>query len=146
MRFVVKSFDELSNCEVYEILKARMSVFMLEQGIQVLDMDDVDYESYHCFIEEEGRVIAYLRAFYHEGNKNTIRLGRVLTITHGLGHGVRLMEESIRALRKKMMAHHFVLDAQKYAIDFYKKFGFDVYSDEYVEAGVIHVMMEADFL
>ena len=41
--FVIKKFDELSGREVYEILKARSTVFMMEQNIHYLDMDDVDY-------------------------------------------------------------------------------------------------------
>lgn len=64
MNFISKNFSELDAREVYEILKARMKVFLLEQNIVCLDTDDVDYDAIHCFLEENGEIKAYLRAFY----------------------------------------------------------------------------------
>lgn len=49
--------------QAYEILKSRMEVFMLEQEIHCLDMDDVDYRSRHCFLEAEGRVVGFYEKF-----------------------------------------------------------------------------------
>ena len=57
MDFYVKPFDALSGAEVYEILKARSAVFMMEQEIRYLDIDDIDYRSLHCFMMEEGKVV-----------------------------------------------------------------------------------------
>ena len=63
MDFYAKTFSELSAREIYEILKSRMEIFLLEQDIKCLDADDVDYDSLHVFFEHEGRVVAYFRAF-----------------------------------------------------------------------------------
>jgi ElaA protein len=51
MNFVAKEFDELTTKELYEILKARAKVFIVEQGIQCQDMDDVDYRSLKCPVQ-----------------------------------------------------------------------------------------------
>ena len=139
MTFNAKLFEELSAAEVYEILKARSAVFMLEQNIRCLDEDDVDYRCLHCFFEEEGRVLAYLRAFSENGK---IRVGRVLTLSHGLGHGRRLMELGIAAARERFGELTVIIDAQKHAEGFYRKLGFVTVSGEFLEVGIPNVSME----
>ena len=88
MRFTVKEFNELTTTELYEILKSRSEIFMLEQRIICQDMDDVDYKCRHYFLEDNGRVEAYLRAFYSdEKEKNcSDRQGAVFDARNGLGH------------------------------------------------------------
>ncbi len=139
MTFAAKLFHELTVAEIYEILKARSRVFQLEQGIRYLDEDDVDYDSLHCFFEENGCVIAYLRAFPDNGK---IRVGRVLTVTRGQGHGRLLMARSVEAAREKFGSRAVVMDAQKHAEGFYRKLGFVTTSGEFLEEGVVHVKME----
>ena len=50
MKFISKKFKELTNVELYEILKSRAEIFLLEQNIVCQDMDDRDNESLHCFL------------------------------------------------------------------------------------------------
>ena len=139
MTFKAKLFGELTAAEMYEILKARSRVFQLEQNIRYLDEDDTDYDSLHCFFEENGQVAAYLRAFPDNGK---IRFGRVLTVTHGQGHGKLLMERSVKAARERFGELTVTMDAQKHAEGFYKKLGFVTTSGEFLEEGVVHVVME----
>ena len=138
MELKIKNFDALSTRELYEIARARTEVFLLEQRIICQDFDRVDYESLHCFLEEDGRVAAYLRAYRADGN---IKIGRVLSNPHGIGLGTRLMRESLPAIRKYFGDGDMMLHAQTRAKDFYKKLGFTVTSDEYLEEGVPHVTM-----
>ena len=82
----IKRFEDLTNWEVYEILKARMDVFMIGQGIHVLDMDDVDYEAVHLFEKDrDGHITAYARAFPEENDLMTLHFGRVLAIPQRQG-------------------------------------------------------------
>lgn len=97
MNLIAKKFEELDIAELYEILKARTEIFIMEQNIHYQDMDNVDYKSLHCFFMEENKVIAYLRAFYQEDNNDIVRIGRVLTLRHGNEIGRELMEKSIVA-------------------------------------------------
>lgn len=138
MDFKAKLFGELTAAEIYEILKVRSQVFQMEQNIHYLDEDNVDYDSLHCFFEENGQVAAYLRAFPDDGK---IRFGRVLTITRGQGHGRRLMDLSVRAARERFGTLDIIMDAQKHAEGFYKKLGFVTTSDELLEEGIVHVEM-----
>lgn len=137
--FKSKLFSELTAAEIYEILKARSKVFQFEQNIRYLDEDDVDYNSLHCFFEEDGRVTAYLRAYLDGEN---IKIGRVLTITRGQGLGTLLMRRGIEAARERFGERVISIDAQKHAEGFYKKLGFVTTSGEFLEEGIVHVKME----
>ena len=139
MNWIIKEFHELTTKELYEILKSRAEIFVKEQNITYVDEDDVDYRSLHVFTMEENRVIAYLRAF-PEGN--TVRIGRVLTLNHGHGIGTELVKYAVRELPKRLKCEKICMDAQKRAVPFYEKLGFQVTSDEYMEEGIVHVDME----
>ena len=139
MNFHAKTFPELSASEIYEILKARMEVFLLEQHIVCLDIDGVDYEALHVFLEENGRVQGYLRAFRYE---DAVKIGRVLTREHGKGLGRKLMERAMPKIKEHFGCDKIILHSQKQAEGFYKKLGFETVSDEYLEEGVPHVTME----
>lgn len=139
MELKVIFFDELTVRELYEIVRARCEIFLLEQGIICQDFDGVDYVSLHCFLEQDGKVMAYLRAYRSEDGK--IKIGRVLSITHGLGLGTRLMRESIPEIRRRMGCGAITLHAQKHAEEFYKKLGFTTTSPVFLEEGIEHVEM-----
>ena len=141
MNFIAKSFEELSKEELYEILKARCEIFIVERGMRCQDMDGMDQFSRHFLLEEDGKILAYLRAFYDE-TEGAVKIGRVLTITHGLGLGAKLMSGAIEDIKKNMKSSKIYVDAQKHAIGFYEKMGFKTVSNEFLEEGVVHVKME----
>ena len=138
--FIAKPFTELTGAQVYEILKSRAEIFMLEQNIRCLDMDDVDYRSIHCILEESGRVVAYLRAFYDDAN--TVRIGRVLSLRHAEGLGTELMQKSLEYMKENMPCQKISLHSQAYVSRFYEKFGFTAVSDTFYEEGIPHISME----
>lgn len=142
MSFTAKKFDELSSGELYEILKSRAEIFQIEQKIHYLDLDNIDYDSLHCFFMEENRVTAYLRAYYQNADPDTVKIGRVLTLQHGNGTGRELMEQSIKAIKEKMNCRKISMDAQKHAVGFYEKLGFRTVSGDFMEEGIVHVGME----
>lgn len=142
MQLIAKTFQELTSREVYEILKSRAEIFILEQNINYQDMDDIDYQSLHCFYQENNRVVAYLRAFYKDDDKKIVKVGRVLTLEHGKGLGGKFLEESIAIIKTKMPCQKIYIHSQKHAEKFYKRYGFVTTSDEFIEEGVVHIEME----
>lgn len=138
MEFKVKSFHELSVEELYQILRSRAQVFAMEKKIYYLDPDNVDQKCLHCFLWQGGEVVAYLRAFYDDEAHTTVRIGRVLTTTHGLGHGRILMEKSLEAIRKCLPHTRLTMHSQSDVVGFYEKLGFAVTSEEFTEAGIPH--------
>lgn len=145
-RFICKSFDELTTRELYEILRARAAVFVVEQDCVYQDLDKVDYESIHFFSQKEGgEVTAYLRLFMKKDEQNTAQIGRVLTTQRGKGLGGEILREGIRAAKEKLSAEEIYIEAQEYAIPFYSREGFEVTSDVFLEDGIPHVEMRLRF-
>ena len=141
MNLIVKFFDELTTRELYEIVRARTEIFLLEQKIICQDFDGVDYDSLHCFLEEDGKVMAYLRAYRTE---ETVKIGRVLSLTHGIGLGKELLNKSIPEIKRKLNCNTITLHSQKHAQGFYEKLGFTATSPDFIEEGIPHVAMKLE--
>ena len=141
MEIVVKKFDDFTTRELYEVLKARAEVFVVEQNCVYQDMDDKDYKSVHVIGYENGKLMAYLRAFTKENSPKIVQLGRVLSTERGKGFGEKIVREGILAAKKYLNADQIYIEAQCYAIGFYEKFGFQVTSEEFLEDGIPHVEM-----
>ena len=140
MRFISKMFSQLTTDELYEILKSRAEIFLIEQNIVCNDIDNTDRECLHCFFCDDGAVKAYLRAF--QSHSDAVTIGRVLTLEHEKGLGRELILRSIEKIRKQFNAEKVYVYAQKNAVGFYEKMGFNKISDEYTVDGVIRVTME----
>lgn len=145
MKLKIKYFNELTTTELYEILKSRNEIFVVEQNCIYQDLDDIDYRSLHIFYESSGRIMAYLRAFEKDSATKTIQMGRVLTLTHGTGLGGQLLKEGILQIKEKMNPSSIYIEAQCYATGFYEREGFVISSDEFLEDGIPHVEMVLNF-
>ena len=144
MELVIKRFEELTTTELYEILKVRAEIFVVEQDCIYQDLDGIDYRSLHVFYEEDGSVIAYLRAYEKEDEPEVVQVGRVLTLEHGKGLGAKILKEGIEIIQKKMRPQSIYIEAQCYAIGFYEREGFQVCSESFLEDGIPHVQMRLD--
>jgi ElaA protein len=142
MELVSKYFNELTTTELYEILKARVAVFVVEQTCPYQEVDGNDYDSLHVFYEEEGQVKAYLRSFFI--SDDVVQMGRVLTIDRGTGLGGRLLREGIEQIREKQHPRRIYIEAQCYATGYYEREGFEICSEEFLEDGIPHVQMILD--
>ena len=140
MRFVSKFFDDLTTGELYEILKARSEVFVVEQNCIYQDIDGMDPASLHVFFEDDGRITAYLRAFAKE--PGVVQMGRVLTVDRGIGLGGMILRAGIEEIRERFHPQKIYIEAQSYAVGFYAREGFRVTSEEFLEDGIPHVKME----
>ena len=140
MNFIAKKFEDLTVSELYEIVRARQEIFLMEQRIVCRDFDGVDYDALHCFLWENDKVVAYMRAFMEGGE---IHLGRFLTLRHGEGLGRRLMESALPVIRKHFGCETVSFHAQKHAEGFYLKLGFKTVSDVFMEEGIPHVLMKS---
>lgn len=144
MELKIRTFGELTLFELYEILKVRSEVFVVEQTCIYQDIDGIDERAVHVFYEHEGKIYGYLRLFEKPGCKHTIQIGRVLSTERGRGFGRMVLHEGVRYALDHMKAEHLYLEAQTYAIGFYEREGFHVTSREFLEDGIPHVKMEKD--
>lgn len=144
MEFFAKKFNELTTSELYKILKSRAQIFMIEQKIYCLDMDDVDYQAMHFFLKENDEILAYLRAYYYNDEHSVVKIGRVLSMSHKKGLGRNLMNNCIEYINENMKCEKIFVSSQSQAMGFYAKCGFKTVSDEYLEEDVPHIAMELE--
>lgn len=137
---VVKPFEELTTRELYEILKVRAAVFVVEQEICYQDMDDIDFSATHVALWCDNQIVAYSRVFKDEA-PGAWHIGRVLTTQRNKNYGLQVMKEAIK-VAKILGAEQVKIEAQSYATGFYEKLGFRICSDEFLIDGIWHKRMQ----
>ena len=141
MKTVVKHFKELTLEELYEILKIRAEVFVVEQDCPYQDLDDIDKDCYHVYLEENGAIIGYLRVIEKNKRLDEVSIGRVISLKRRCGVGTILMQVGIAVAKEKYGAKRIKIGAQLYAKPFYECSGFVQISGEYLEDGIPHIYM-----
>ena len=143
MNIVVKKFDELTVNELYKILQLRVDVFVVEQNCPYHEIDDLDQMSYHAYIEEGGKIEAYIRVLPENTKFREVSVGRVISSQEkrGCGLGMVILKEGIKIAEEKFGADTIRIEAQTYARRFYEKAGFVKDSDEFLEDGIPHIEM-----
>lgn len=141
MELVSKFFDELSTEELYEILRVRAKIFVVEQKCSYQDVDGMDERCLHVFYESDGQILAYLRAFPISGGNGDVQMGRVLSVEHGKGLGGKILRDGLLQIQQKMHPRRIYIEAQCYAVGFYEREGFRICSEDFLEDGIPHVGM-----
>ncbi|MGL5069161.1 MAG: GNAT family N-acetyltransferase [Sarcina sp.] len=143
MEFKIKKFDELTGSEIYEILKSRSEVFVVEQNCVYQDIDDKDKKSHHLFYEDKGRVVAYVRAIPCGVSYDEASIGRVITLKEYRGTGIskKLMLEAINFIEECYGETKIKISAQEYIKRFYEGVGFKQVTDSYLEDDIPHIGM-----
>lgn len=138
----VKKLSELTSIQTYKILELRFNVFVLEQRSIFPEFDIHDYDSEHIFIEIDGNVAAYARAF--KTNTETASFGRVVVNKEYRNKklGRRIVEETINIIKKMPSVKIIKIEAQEYLQHFYESFGFQKTSEPFDDSGVMHISME----
>ncbi len=144
MHWHCSPFSELSPKALYEVLKARAEVFVVEQQCAYLDLDGIDEHAHHLVLyADSGSLVAYARLVPPHLKFQEPSIGRVLTVqaARGKGFGRRLMQESISRLTALYPNSPIRISAQAYLEGFYNTFGFVRVSDNYDEDGILHLDM-----
>ena len=141
METVVKHFSELTLDELYEILKLRAAVFVVEQNCAYQDLDEVDKDAYHVYIKDEGKLLAYLRVVDKNKRLDEVSVGRVISLKRRIGLGSKLLQIGLQTAKEKYGATVIKVGAQTYAKPFYEQAGFCQVSEEYEEDGIPHIYM-----
>ena len=136
-----KRFPELTVDELYELLRARSEVFVVEQNCVYQDMDGDDQASVHLWLTEGDAIVALCRVCPAGTHMKEVSIGRVVTTVRGKGYGKRIMLEGIRAAREHFGAVRIDLEAQEYARGFYERVGFRQSSDPFMLDGIPHIRM-----
>lgn len=130
----------LGNKNLEHVHNIRREVFIIEQNTtEEEELDGYDDVAVHLLVCDNNKPVATGRIIVVDG---VCLLGRIAVLKQfrrqGLGGFV------VRLLIRKAFEMSFErqeLHAQTHAIDFYKKLDFIPYGEQFIEAGIQHVMM-----
>ena len=136
-----KLFRELTVDELYELLRIRAEVFVVEQDCVYQDMDGDDQVSVHLWLTDGGKVVALCRVCPAGTHMEEVSIGRVITTERGKGYGKRIMLEGIKVAQEHFNAKRIDIEAQEYARGFYEQVGFRRSSEPFMLDGIPHIRM-----
>ncbi|MHB0755663.1 GNAT family N-acetyltransferase [Polaribacter sp. M15] len=146
MNFIIKSFQELTTTELYQILQIRSEVFVVEQDCVYQDIDFKDQKAIHVFGYKNDKIIAYTRIFKPKDYFKNASIGRVVVAKNErkFGYGHQIMIASIATIKNRFKVDKITISAQKYLQKFYESHQFKQIGEEYLEDGIPHIRMDRD--
>jgi ElaA protein len=138
-----KYFNELTPVELYEIMKLRSEVFVVEQNCVFLDADDKDQIAFHFCGWDDKNLVAYVRLLPPDSVYKEMSIGRVVTSPRyrKSGIGKKLMQQAIEMCYQLFGKDTIKIGAQLYLKKFYESFGFQQVEEMYFEDGIPHIHM-----
>lgn len=147
MRWYTKTFNELSVDELYQILKLRIDVFVVEQNCVYADLDDKDRDpnALHYFAKQDEKIVCYMRILPPGCSYPDMpSFGRVVTHpqVRGSGAGHTLLANAVEILEHQWPDKICHISAQSHLKKYYQRQGFEVVTEEYLEDDIPHIGME----
>lgn len=136
-------YAQLSPDQLFEILKLRQAIFIVEQNCPYPDIDAVDKQAFHLCAWAADQLIAYARVIGPGINYQQASIGRVATSVEarGTGLGRTLMKNAIELAIREFPEHAIKIGAQQHLEPFYNSLGFSTISEPYDEDGILHIHM-----
>lgn len=140
---MIKTFEELSLHELYELLQLRAEVFVVEQDCVYQDIDGKDEKALHVLGYDDGKLVAYTRIFPPGVYFKEAAIGRVVVRNSSrknkFGHDI--IRASINVIEETFNTNTIKLSAQTYLTKFYESHGFKQIGEGYLEDGIPHIAM-----
>ena len=144
LNWKIKRFEALTIDELYNLLKLRSEVFVVEQNCVYLDADGKDKFALHLIGEYDGKIVACARLFDAGISFDNASIGRVVVNVNyrdkKWGHD--LMHEAITGIKSNFGKDKITIGAQLYLKKFYESHGFVQTSEMYMEDGIPHIEMQ----
>lgn len=143
MEWANKTFSGLSVEELYQLLKLRSDVFVVEQNCVYPDLDGKDLICVHLFAKNEKQIVAYARIVPPGVSYPEPSIGRVVTHPsfRRKGMGRILMKKAMEFCSGTYPGFDICISAQEYLQNFYQELGFQRISETYLEDGIPHLKM-----
>ncbi|WP_299021466.1 GNAT family N-acetyltransferase [uncultured Photobacterium sp.] len=145
MQWQCLPFEQLNTHQLYDLLKLRVDVFVVEQNCPYPDLDDNDHlaGTHHLLGYQNDQLVAYLRLLPPGTTYSNASIGRVLTAesTRGTGGGHDLIRQGLEHAEQLWPDQTIDIGAQSHLQHYYARYGFETISEEYLEDGIPHIDM-----
>lgn len=143
MKIKVKTFEELTIHELYEVLALRAEVFVVEQDCVYQDIDGKDQKAIHVLGYKNEKLVAYTRCFDQGIYFEEASIGRVIVKQNErkYGYGHDIMKASIEEIEDRFKVTTIKISAQQYLTKFYESHQFKQIGEGYLEDGIPHIAM-----
>ncbi len=146
IKWQIKPFEALSLNELYQTLRLRSEIFVVEQNCVYQDIDNKDQKALHLLGEYEGKIVAYARLFKANDYFDQASIGRVIVDANfrdkKWGHD--MMREAIAGIALHFNESKITISAQLYLKKFYESHGFVQTSEMYLEDDIPHIEMKRE--
>lgn len=136
-------FDGLTRDKLYELLRLRSEIFVVEQNCAYQDIDNKDQDGLHIIGEINSEIVAYTRCFPPGYYFTEAAIGRVL-VKKGFrkkGYAHQIINASMKTIEDEFQISEIKLSGQQYLIEFYESHGFHQVGKGYLEDGIPHIAM-----
>lgn len=139
------TFDEFPAEHLYEVLKLRQEIFIIEQNCIYDDIDGKDGMCSHLLLWSGSSVlIGYLRIVPEEIKFKEISIGRIIVRKEYRGNGLgEILIKRGLDLARNGSESPVKIEAQAHLEDYYARFGFSTISEPYEVDGILHLLMRA---
>ncbi len=139
----IKKFSELTPTELYEILKLRAEIFVVEQKCVYNDIDGKDLNAIHITEKQNGEIQGYLRVLNAGISYDHASLGRIIVRKEARGKdlGRTIIQTGIDYISDNFPSSEITISAQAHLMKLYNSLGFQEISEMYLEDGIPHVDM-----
>ncbi len=144
LEWKIKSFETLTVQELYDILRLRSEIFVVEQNCVYLDLDGKDKKALHLFGIFEDKIVAHARLLKPGISFVHASIGRVTVDSNYRDRkwGNDLMRQAIAGVLHHYGETQITIGAQLYLKKFYESHGFVQTSEMYLEDDIPHIQMD----
>lgn len=140
MSFTLK--EAVTDNEKATCLEIRRVVFIEGQGVpEARERRDEEKPCRHFMVYEDDVPLAAMRVMI-EGDAAKLQRMAVMPSHQGKGVGRKMLDFVMLELQKDLQLTRAILGAQEHAIVFYQKAGFTIKGDGFMDAGIMHYLME----
>jgi ElaA protein len=146
IQWEVKTFQQLTVDQLFEMLQLRVDAFVVEQQCPYPELDHFDRhaETRHLSARDaRGQLMAYARILPPASRYPEVSIGRFVVKAEarskGIGH--QLLRSALDLIQECWPGNAIRISAQDYLQKFYGQHGFTRVSEVYLEDGIPHVEM-----
>lgn len=141
-----RRYGELTTDELYDLLRTRSQVFVVEQDCVYQDVDGHDQTAIHLWLERDGVKVAQCRICPAGTKLPRLSIGRVITTERGSGYGLIIMRKAIALAHRLYPSESGIfIESQATKQAFYERLGFRALSEPFMMEGLLHLNMWLSF-